>query len=93
MEVFEAIKKQLNKGSVSSPLEETFVGSIDREGPAAFTRGGIDLSQHDIDIKVKDQKVYVPYSGIEFDVKDFQGFSFKIIKIEKPQKIGTIVNI
>ena len=75
--------------SSSSALSEDSLPQAKNRGKqskAAFNPGGIDLNPKNLDIKVEGEGITIPQLDIPFDINNFQGFSFKIIKIERINK-------
>ncbi|UCG35688.1 MAG: hypothetical protein JSW17_02510 [Candidatus Omnitrophota bacterium] len=88
------LRRRLEEGKIvtedyRSPTERSAssaVGELDkRESSLPATPGGIDLTNNHLDIEVKGEGIY-PLESVPFDMENFEGFSFKIIKIERLNK-------
>jgi|GEM_PF-4973545 len=55
-------------------------------------KGGIDLSNDTIDVRVQSGKVSFEGFIFDFDTENFEGFTFKIIKIEKTRPSDLLVS-
>ena len=71
---------QRGLSSTSSPVDNEV---------ALESRGGIDLSPSHLNIKVRGEGIDVLPEGMPFEIENFQGFSFKIIKIERINKYAS----
>lgn len=66
-----------NKKSIESPASES------RKTPAV--KGGIDLNPEELNLETKGGGIIFPDTDIPFDIQNFQGFSFRITRIEPLQ--------
>lgn len=56
-------------------------------------KGGIDLNPKNLEIDVRGESIDLPKLNIPFDIQNFQGFTFHIIKIEVIKDLNSVLNI
>jgi len=66
-----------DRNTVSSPTKTINVNKVDS------TPGGIDLNPDNLDLEIKGEGINFQNIDVPFDIQNFQGFTFQIVKIQR----------
>ncbi|MBU2634733.1 MAG: HEAT repeat domain-containing protein [Nanoarchaeota archaeon] len=85
------IPDELNR--VGRVVEEALKKTKKAKISSFSTPGGIDLNPKNLDMEIRGQGLNIPKMNIPFDIQNFQGFTFNIIKIEVIEDLNSVLNI
>ncbi len=82
---------QQYEGSASSAIAEAKQGLTFTERD--WEKGGIDLNPDNMDMEIRGQGASSPIMDIPFDIQNFQGFTFQIIRIEPIKDLSNLFGV